>query len=175
MENTQKPSSKIALHYGIILGIASILVSVIFFALNMHYDQDWKQGTLGGLITIAIIFIGIKKYKEFNEGYLSVGDAIKTGLGIALIGGIISVIYSLIFMNFIEPDFIANMMEKVEQMTIEKYPNFTDEQIEQALAMQKKFMSPMIMTAMSLIVSLFFGLIISLISGLILKKTKEQY
>ncbi|MEN8186254.1 MAG: DUF4199 domain-containing protein [Bacteroidota bacterium] len=175
MENTQKPGSKIMLHYGIILGVASILMSVVLFALGMHYDQDWKQGTFGIIITIAVIFLGIKKYKEFNEGYLTLGEAIKTGLGIALIGGIISVIYTLIFMNFIEPDFIDNLMTKAEETLLEQFPDFSDEQLEQAIAMQRKMASPLILSAFSLIGSLFFGLIISLVSGLILKKNKEQY
>jgi len=173
MENQQKPTNKTALHFGIILGIVSILISVIIYALGMAYDQDWKTGMIGFIAMAIIIFLGIKKYKELNEGYITLGQAIKTGVGIALIGGIISVIYSYLFMNFIEPDFVINTMAGAEEKMLERNPNLTDEQIEQALSISKKMMSPGIMSAIGIVWSLFVGLIISLVSGLILKKTED--
>ena len=177
MENTEiekKSSSKISLQYGIILGIVSVLISVAVYAMGMQYEQDWKMGSIGIIAMIAIIFVGIKKYKEFNGGYLTVGQAIKTGIGIALIGGIISVIYSYIFMTIIEPDFMVNTMEKAQEKMMEQNPNLTDEQVEQATAMMSKFSSPAITSAFSLIGSLFFGFIISLISGFILKNDPNK-
>jgi uncharacterized protein DUF4199 len=174
MEDQQKPTNKTALYYGVILGIVLILANVIVYALGMIYDQDWKTGSIGLIAMIAVLFIGIKKYKEINDSYLTVGQAIKTGLGIAVIGGIISVIYTFIFMNYIEPDFVTNTLAVAEEKMIEQNPNLTDEQIEQALSISKKFMSPMIMSAMALIWTLFLGFIISLISGLILKKNQDQ-
>ncbi len=177
MENTEiekKSSSKISLHYGIILGIVSVLISVAVYAMGMQYEQDWKMGSIGIIAMIAVIFIGIKKFKEFNGGYLTVGQAIKTGIGIALIGGIISVIYSYIFMTIIEPDFMTNTMAKAQEKMMEQNPNLTDEQVEQATAMMSKFSSPAITSAFSLIGSLFFGFIISLISGFIQKNDPNK-
>ncbi len=170
MENQPIPAKSVIINYGLYLGIASVLISVIVYALGMQYDQDWKMGSLGIIAMAVIIFLGIKKYKELNSGYLTIGQALKTGIGIALIGGIISVIYSFIFMNFIEPDFMANTMEKAEQQMIEKYPNLTDEQIETQIEMMQKFSTPAITSAFALIASLFIGFVISLISGFIQKK-----
>jgi len=174
MDTEKKSSSKISLHYGIILGIVSVLISVVVYALGMQYDQDWKMGSIGIIAMIALIFLGIKKFKEFNDGYLTVGQALKTGIGIALIGGIISVIYSYIFMTFIEPDFMANTMAKAQETMMEQNPNMSDEQIEQATAMMNKFSGPAITSAFTLIGSLFFGFIIALISGFILKNDPNK-
>lgn len=173
MENQPVPTKNVIINYGIYLGIASVLISVLVYALGMQYDQDWKMGSIGIIAMAVIIFLGIKKYKEFNNGYLTVGQALKTGVGIALIGGIISVIYSFIFMTFIEPDFMANTMAKAEQQMIEKFPNLTDEQIEMQIEMMQKFSTPAITSAFSLIGSLFFGFVISLISGLIQKNEPQ--
>lgn len=173
MEDQQKPTNKTAIQFGIILGIVSVLISVIIYALGMAYDQDWKTGMIGFLAMSIIIFLGIKKYKEFNDGFLTLGEAIKTGITIALIGGIISVVYSYLFMNFIEPDFVLNTMAGAEEKMLERNPNLTDEQIEQALSISKKMMSPGVMSAIGIVWSLFLGLIISLVSGLILKKTED--
>ena len=174
MEDQQKPTNKTALYYGVILGIATILVSVILYALGMHYDQDWKQSTFSILAIAVVIFIGIKKFKEINGGYLTLGQAIKTGLGIAVIGGIISVIYTFVFINYIEPDFMTKIAEIQEQTMLERFPNLTDEQMEQQLEMMKKFSSPGIIAAFGLIYVLFIGFIASLISGLILRKKEDQ-
>ena len=54
---------------------------------------------------IAFMVLGIKKVKESNEGLLSLGEGLKTGMGIALISGIVGIIYFLLFVNFIDPDF----------------------------------------------------------------------
>ncbi len=174
MESQQKPTNKIMLNYGVILGIVLILINVIIYAMGMIYDQDWKTGSIGIIAMIAVIFAGIKKFREFNDGFLSIGNALKTGLGIAIIGAIVSLVYTLIFMNFIEPEFIANTMAGAEQKMIEQNPNLTDEQIEQGLAFTEKLLSPGIMIAMALIWTLFLAFIISLISGLILKKSNEE-
>lgn len=173
MENQPTPTKSIIINYGVYLGIASILISVLVYALGMQYDQDWKMGSIGIIAMAVIIFLGIKKFKELNSGYLTVGQALKTGVGIALIGGIISVIYSFIFMSYIEPDFMANTMAKAEQKMIEDFPNLSDDQIEMQIEMMQKFSTPAITSAFALIGSLFFGFVISLISGFIQKSNPK--
>ena len=173
MEEQTKPTSKITLHYGVIFGVVSILISVIIYALGMHYDEDWKSW-IGILAMAVIVFLGIKKFKEFNGGYLTIGQALKTGVGIALIGSIISLLYFFILLNFIEPDFLVNKMALGEAKMIENYPNLTDEQIQQQLEIGKKFMTPAIMIAFALVFSLFFGFVFSLISGFIQKNEPNK-
>lgn len=174
MENVPLQPKKVSLNYGIIFGVVSILVSVVIYAMGKHYDQDWITRSPGLIAMIVIIFLGIKKYRELNNGFLKMGEALKTGIGIALIGAIISLIYTFIFLNYIEPDYMNKMMEIQEEALIERFPDFTDEQIESQMEMVKKFSTPIMTTAMALIVSLFFGFIISLISGFILKKSDEE-
>merc|ERR1711916_54700 len=165
-ENQQTSAKQVMLNYGLILGFAGILINVAVFAMGKTYDPHWSVMVIGILVTIAVIVMGIKKVKESNNGLLSLGDALKTGLGIALIAGIISVIYTFIFTNYIEPEYFERMAEVQQQKMSEQYPNMSDEQIENAMEMTKK-MSGIGMTAeVSLIGSLFIGFIISLIAGL---------
>ena len=91
-----------------------------------------------------------------------------------MVGGILSVLYNQVFINFIEPDFMENMMKVGEQKMLEQNPNITDEQLEMAKGMQEKMSSPLIGAAMGIVASLFFGFIVSLIGGLILKKSDEE-
>jgi hypothetical protein len=141
---------------------------------DKHQEQDLITRSTGLIAMIIIIFLGIKKFREFNNGYLKIGQALKTGIGIALIGAVISLIYTFIFLNYIEPNYMDELMEIQEQTMIENFPDFTDEQIETQMEMVRKFSTPAMTTAFALIISIFFGFIISLISGLILKKSDEE-
>ena len=162
------------LNYGLYSGIAAIIISVINYAIGNIYEPHWWVMAVSIIVSIALIILGIKKVKELNGGYLSLGEAIKTGLGIALIGGVISVIYTLIFTHFIEPDFYERMAEVSQQTLLDQYPEFTDEQLESAMEMTKKMSNPMMTAAFGLMGSLVFGLIVSLIGGAIMKNNRED-
>jgi len=173
MENQQKPTNKIALNYGLILGFVSILLHVTLFALGKHLEQDWKISVLSIAITAVVIVLGIKKYKEENSGLLSLGQGLKTGIAIAMISAVVYIVYTLIFMNVISPESMEHGLEIARQKLLEN-PNMSEEAIETALEMQKKFSSPAFLIPIMLIVSLFIGFVISMIASLIMKKTNEE-
>ena len=53
---TQTPSvKKIALNYGLLLALGTIVVSVIVYVLGMHMDQPWWQSALNFIIMAAAI------------------------------------------------------------------------------------------------------------------------
>ena len=173
MENQQTPSKKIALNYGLYLAALSILLHVSLFAMGKHLEQDWKVNVIGIAITAVLITLGIKKYKEANGGLLTLGQGLKTGISIALISTVIYIVYTLLFLNVIAPDTMEQGLELARQK-LEENPNMSDEQIDAAIAMQKKFQSPGILAAVMLIFSLFIGFVISLIASLVMQK-KEEY
>ncbi len=175
MENQVASVKKIALNHGVILALLTIAVSVIVYVLGMHYDQPWWQSALNFVIMLAVIIYGLKAYKKDNGGFLSLGEALKTGLAISLIAGIIGSIFTYLFVTVIEPDFITNMLDVTRDKMIENNPDMTDDQMEMAMGMTEKMMSPGIMIAIGIIASLFFGFIISLIAGLIMKQNKPEH
>ena len=174
MENQQTSTKQIMLNFGLYSGIAAIIISAINYAIGNIYDPHWWVAVASSIVAIALIVLGIKNVKELNDGYLTIGEAIKTGLGIAVIGGIISVIYTFIFTSYIEPDFYVQMGEVAQQKLLDEYPNFTDEQLESAQAMASKFTNPTMTAAFGLMGSLFFGFIVSLIAGAIMKKKNPE-
>ncbi len=168
MEN-QSPSIKpIAFNYGIILALVSIIVLVIMYILNI--EKSWPLSIGSTIATILVFVYGIKAYKMANGNLLSLREAIKVGLAIAVIGGIIAAIYAYIHYTMIYPEFIEMTKETAYEQMMERNPNLTDEQVTQAMEMSSMFMSPSFFSLMSIIGSLFFGLIVSLIAGLIMKK-----
>lgn len=176
MENqTNATSSKqIMLNYGLILGFVSILINVTNYAIGDIYKPNWSVQVIGILVTIVFIIMGLKKKKEANNGYLKIGESLKTGLGIILVGSVLGLAYTYVFMNFIEPDFMNNVMELQQQAMLENNPNLSDEQIEARLEMSKKFSGFGVIAIAGLIWALFLGFVISLIGGLVMKKTDEE-
>jgi len=175
MEDQPQVSRKsIMLNYGLLMGFASIIVALINYVLGDIYDPHWSLIVGSLAVTTIIIILGIKKVKESNSGLLSIGDAIKTGLGISLVSAIVYIIYLLLFYNMIEPEYFNNMLKFQEQMIIEKYPNLTDEELEGAIKGSAMFANTGANVTMTIIFSLFIGLIISLIGGLIMRKSDED-
>lgn len=174
METKTASIKKIALTYGVLLASLSIVLQVLSYVLDAHIDRPWWLTVLQLLISISVIVYGIKAYKTANAGFLTLGQALKTGLAISLIAGIIAVIFNYIFMNYIDPNFVQNTLDFTREQMIEQNQNMTQEQIDSAMSMSAKFMSPSIMSAFALLATLFFGFIISLFAGLFLKKNPPQ-
>jgi len=175
METQTGSVKKIALPYGLMLALGTIVVSVIVYAMGMTYEQPWWQSALNFVIMLAIIIYGLKAFKADNGGFLSLAESLKTGLGIALVAGLIGSAFTYIFISFIEPDFVVNMLEATREKMIDQNPDMTEEQMEMAIGMTEKMMSPGIMVAIGIIASLFFGFIISLVAGLVMKQDKPAH
>ncbi|WP_271425162.1 DUF4199 domain-containing protein [Aequorivita sinensis] len=174
MENQTASLKKIALNFGVLLALLSIVLQVISFVLDAHIDRPWWLTILQLIISVGVLVYGIKAFKNDNAGFLTIAQALKTGLAISLVAGIISVIFNYIFINYIDPDFIQKTLDFSREQMITDFPNMTQEQIENSLEISAKFMTPTIMSAMGILATLFFGFIISLVAGMILKKNPPQ-
>lgn len=174
MEHQQASIKKIALNYGVLLALLSIVLQVISYVLDAHIDRPWWLSVSQMLISVGIVVMGLKAYRTENSGFLTLGQALKAGVAISLVAGIIAIIFNYIFMNYIDPDFVQKTLEFSKEQMIEQNPNMTQEQMDMAMDMSARFVSPLWMSAFALLGTLFFGFIISLIAGLIMKRNPPQ-
>jgi hypothetical protein len=158
-----------AIKWGIIGGLASILVSLILYFLNMKLES-WSRWVSSGVMVAAII-IGIKNIAEANRGKIvPFGSLFGGGMLITVIIAVISIVYFLIYMNFIDPDFISRVLDMTRVQMEQK--GLSEEQIEKSLAMSQKFMSPGLMVLFSFIGQTVIGAIGSLIGAAVFKKER---
>lgn len=174
MEN-QTPSIKTTIiNYALILSAISIAFNLMLYFLDMHYQQSQMTGIVGIVIMIGVLIYSFIDHKKLNEGYLSLSEALKIGLGISALAGLIGVAYTFVLTEFLDP----NMMEKALDFQLEKMridnPEMTQNQLDGIRSMQEKFSGPLIRSAFQIIGSLFIGFIISLIGGLIVKKSRPE-
>jgi len=161
-----------AIKYGLYTGIASVLLSLLFFALDVSRESYLQW--LSWVILIAGIIMGTLNYRDkINGGFISYGDAFLTGLYITIVTAILSVIYFYILINYIDVNFIKTSLDTLEQSLVDK--GVSDEMIDQQVTMAGKFMTPTIMMVMGFVTSLVMGVIISLITSAIFKKNDDSF
>ena len=171
MEN-QANSKNIILNYGVYLGIASVLINLVVYAVGDYLNPHWSISVISGVVMIAMIVMAYKKFKELNGGFMSWGQSVKIGVGLTVISALIVIVYQQVFANFIEPEYMQQIMMVQEQKWIDG--GMTSEQIEGAKEMMQKFQGPLISSAIGIVVSAFIGFIVSAIVGAIMKQSAEE-
>lgn len=174
MEKQNFTPAKTALNFGLLLAGISVIFGIMLYVLDMHYQNDTSTSLISYAFLIGIIVWGIIHFRKENNGYLTLSNALKTGVGIALISSIITAIYVIILINFIDPEFIDKSTEFQKQKMLQENPEISLENVNKMIDMQKEFSGPFIIAGFIIIFNLFFGFIISLISGLILKKSRPE-
>jgi hypothetical protein len=175
MENQKSSIKQIALNYGVIWGLLSVALSVVAYVTNNYIDRPMWLTIAGLAIMIGIIVYGLKAFKSDNEGFLSVSEALKAGLAISVIAGIIGTLYNLLFVTVIEPEFINQTLEFTRETIITDNPDMTQEQLDMTMGITEKMMTPLVMSAMGIIFTLFLGFITSLVAGLIMKVNRPEH
>ncbi|AXT60180.1 DUF4199 domain-containing protein [Aquimarina sp. AD10] len=175
MNETSIPVKKHILKYGLILGVTSIFYGLILFLTKNYTQQNWVNTAITALILVLIVVYGIYKYKSANEGFIKLIEALKVGIGIAVIGGIISIISHILITSAIEPDIITQTIDIQKNEMIKRNPNLSQEEVDKSIALIEKFNSPSITAIFALIWNLFAGFLISLISGAIMQKQRNPF
>ena len=174
MENQKIITAKTALNFGLISGGVSIVYSLMLFFLDIHYQGGTATSLIGYALLIGLVLWAIMHFKKNNDGYISLSEALKTGVGTALISAIIVCIYTIVMIQYLDPEFLDKSIEYQKQKMLQENPEISLESVNKIFDMQKEFSGPFIISGFIIIFNLFFGFIISLIVGLIVKKSKPE-
>lgn len=157
---------KTAALYGLYLGIVLTLFYVIL------YVAGQSQNRALAFISYPILAVGIVmaqiNYRDRElDGYISYGQAVGFGAALMLFVGIIITLYNLIIFK-IDPSLIEQAKIMQEEAMLKK--GMSEDQIEAAMAIASKMLTPGWMAIMTLIGMVFMGTIISLITSIFVKK-----
>lgn len=178
MENSVSPA-KSGISFGVLFGVLMVLEFVIMYIIGMKSLVNTSAGMIVNIanylvLPLLFIYLGCQNYKiKINNGYISLGESLKTGVSITFIAAFIYAVFNVIF-NFIFPEFIDEMIAISKEGMLAENPNITSEQLEMGISMMKKFMNPLIALPFTLAMYSFFGLLYSLIIGAIVKNEKPQ-
>ena len=172
MENQKPKTGKFALNYGLILGVLFIILTCALFAMDMHYKGGMSVLLVSLLLMLGVIIYALMQFKKANGGFLSFGEGLKVGMGLCLVGGIISILFNLILSNVIDPEMMTKQLE-YGRMQMEE-AGIAQEQIEAQIEMSEKFPGPGMQVTFGLIFIIFTGFVLSLIPTLIMKNEEIE-
>lgn len=172
--NDQKKASVFSngVKYGLYTGAATVLLMLLFYAIDLGRENyvQW----IGTIVLIAGIVMGTINYRDkLNGGYISYGNAFLTGLYVTVVTAVITVIYSIIYVEYLDPGAMQYYMEMAEQKMVDK--GLSDEMIDQQMAMAEKFATPTFRIVVGLLASTIIGAVISLITAAIFKKNDDSF
>src|SRR5690606_8621772 len=109
---------------------------------------------------------------EMGDGYMSYGQGLGLGVYVAGLAGIISSIFLYLYLTLIDNSMIAIIMEKTRRDM--EASGRGDDEIEQALSMTEKMMTPEMIVIFAILGSLLMGLVFSLIISAFTKNSNPE-
>jgi hypothetical protein len=155
----------------ILLTLILIVIDLIGGFAHLRFE-NWFRWISTIVMVIAIIVFCIQFGKQHTEG-ATYGKVFGYGFRIALLVSVFVVVYSLLSINLIFPEYIEQVLVKT-RIDLQAKGTMTDEQIDQAVSMTKKFMQPVPMSIFIFLATLFFGTIAALLGAAFAKKSEPN-
>ncbi|QKG51585.1 DUF4199 domain-containing protein [Hymenobacter sp. BRD67] len=165
-------TSSVALRYGLLTGLVSIIYLFVTFATGQESNQPVSWLSL--VIPITGVYLAHKAFKQLNGGFMSYGQGVGIGVLLSVVSGALTSVFNYVYRTIIDPDITTRTVEAA-RAKMEAAGTMSDAQIDQAMAMASKFSSGPIMLIIGLVVSVLFGLLISLVIAAITKNPKPEF
>ncbi len=172
MENQNASVGKSALTYGLYLGLALVVYSLILYLAGLTGNK--AAGWVTYLIMIGMLAFTMINYREkVNGGFLKYGQGVGLGVLTAVYGGVLSAIFSFILIKFIDPGIVEQIVNQAMEEAMASGAN--EQALEMAEKMVRMFTSPTAILLMGVVGSAFMGAIFSLILAAIFKKEPPMF
>ncbi len=183
-ENTTNSGSMLqrfrasSIKWGVITGIAAIVYTILLYVMDAKLMvSSWAS--LGIVITIVLLVLGIREIKNGQEGFISLSEALFAGFFIYVIATLISSVFQYILMSVIDPNLHVLLRETVLENTVSMMQKFgaSEEDINKAIEgmNQDQFDITPYRMFINFLWSSAIGLIIAFILALIMRKKRPVF
>ena len=164
-------SRKFAMNYGAVLGLCLVAIAAVMWSFGIDKNGSLAPSILNnGLIIAGIVYTIIQFRDTENSGVISYGDSLKLGTSVAFYSSVILAFYTFIFINYIEPNTLNEILVQAEQAILVSNPEISDEELDLALDITTKFVQPHWMLILGVLGGTFMGFIYSLVISIFTKK-----
>jgi len=164
-------TARVALKYGV---FTSVLIMVYTTVLNVTgLSQNQILTSLTFLFMVVAIVLAMKDYREQNKGFMTYGEGLGLGTLVSGVMGLLSSAFTMFYMQFIDNTLLTQGMDKVREDMEKK--GMDDSQIDQAMELSQRFMSPGIIFFMGVVGYIIMGFLVSLIIAAILRREKPVF
>lgn len=165
---------KTILKYG---GYGALTICVLFliswFALaDLDMGIQEVIGYASMVVALSLVYFGIRHFRDqYNNGALTLGQGIRIGLGISLITALAFGLLDVIYVVWLNPDFMETYYQNVLSELQATLPESEFLQRKEELEAQKAlFASPLMNFILMAVTVLMIGVVITLLSALILRR-----
>ena len=153
--------------YGCIIGGVMVLHSVLMQMTNSTFSTYGQ--IMAYVLPFLLMLYSLHAYRqEYNGGILRYSQGIGMGTMFSIVSSVITVLYLIILVKFIDPDYLEMVNRMAEEKMLEKGLN--EDMIERSMAMTKRFRSLGFMSVAGFFGGIIVGIIYSLIIMIFLKK-----
>jgi hypothetical protein len=157
--------------YGIYLGVAVILLSVVYYVTGNTFSNSSQWVSYA--IMIAGVVVAQLAYRKSLGGTMNYGQALGVGVLTVLFASVLSSIYTYLLYTVIDPSLQEQLRLFTEEQIV-KQGNVPEAQMDMAIEMASRFQKPWIMALLGILGGTFAGLIISLITSIFTKKNPSE-
>ncbi|MEI6408973.1 MAG: DUF4199 domain-containing protein [Bacteroidota bacterium] len=166
-----------AFRAGLIIAGISIFLSLILYLtggtenLMKNKSLSWANNLLSFGLTLWFIYSACLQHRQQDlGGYISIGRCLGIGSLSGLIAGLISGIWTVLFMNVIAPE----VLDQIKEVTMQQMADQgqSEAQIEKAMEVMKIFFTPTVFFITAAVVSTISGFFAGLISGFVVQKAR---
>ncbi len=122
---------------------------------------------------IVGIILAHKHFKHQNQGFMSYGQGLAIGAITSAVSGVIGGVFTFIYFTFIDPGYMARVMELTRSRMEEK--GMPDAQIDQAMALTEKFATGPISMVFAILGGLLMGFLVSLVISAFTKNSRPEF
>ena len=153
---------------GSIVAVVLIIINLALFLLDVDAESP-VQYVYHLFFALGLAWAIYSVRNNTLDGYATYGKALVIGVYASLAIAVIMAVYTYVYMEYINPGFIQEMLSRAEDSMIEADPNMSDEDLNRALEMTKMFMKPALLAPISIITTAFTGTIFSLVIAIFAK------
>lgn len=104
--------------FGVIIGVASALITATIYAVDLNLFTSWWLGLIGLAISLTLSIILLSKTKKELHGIFTFKEAFTTYFIAAVIGILISVLFNILLFNVIDPGAKETVSELLIKYTV---------------------------------------------------------
>ena len=171
MEQEHRSVNYFAMMHGLYLGLALVLNNLVFYIIGDPFSN--VTGILSYAIMIGGIGFAMWTFAKLNtEEGLPYSRALGLGTLVALFGSILLAFFTYVLYKYIEPGLIDKLLASMEEKLLAG--GYKDDAVESMLSVQKKFLTPALLSFGQVFGIALMGFLFSLILAIIFKKEAEN-
>jgi hypothetical protein len=154
---------------GIVAGLIPVLFKTILFFSGYTESHAGSATNLSELVLIALaIPIAMYVARKDNDGLLPFTGAIKTGMAVAALSGIIVCVFTFVYYKYMNTSMVENAVAEATKYAVDK--NLSPEDTKKTIGGARQVYSPFVQATSALFGIMLAGFFVSVISAVIFKK-----